>query len=115
VLIETVEEGAKKTLNIPATFLTENSIHSSLVAEVTQSWTGTARLALFLDCSPLGLVTLSQSFRDMMTKSKPPIVHAVRETIVVHSSFSEERRLDISNELNKVNLQRLDQIPLTLS
>lgn len=71
VLIETVEDGAKKTLNIPDTFLTEKSLHSSLVVEVTQAWTGTARLALFLDCSPLGLVSLSQNFRDMRGNVKP--------------------------------------------
>lgn len=77
MIIETIEDSAKKTLNIPSTFLTEQSTHTNLVVEVTQSWQGTAKLALFLDCSPLGLVTLSKSMRDMMFKVKPPLVRAV--------------------------------------
>lgn len=77
VIIETIEDAAKKTLNIPTTYLTETSSHSSLVVEVTQSWTGTAKLSLFLDCSPLGLVTLSKTMRDMMVKVKPALVRAV--------------------------------------
>jgi syndecan 4 len=36
-------------------------------------------LSLFLDCSPLGLVTLSKTMRDMMLKVKPALVRASRD------------------------------------
>lgn len=97
VIVETVEDSAKKTLNIPANFLNEKSVHASLVVEVTQSWTGTARLALFLDCSPLGLVTLSKSLRDMMTRVKPALVRANRDRrikVTVHPSLDAREALD---------------------
>jgi len=98
VLIETLEDGAKKTLNIPATFLTETSVHTSLVVEVTQAWTGTARLALFLDCSPLGLVTLSQNMRDMLGKVKPHLPLRVsrdrRVKASVHPSLDAREAMD---------------------
>jgi len=77
VKIESIKESAKNVLKIPAAFLNEESIHESLVIQITQPWTGTSRLSLFLDCAPLGLVTLSSSLRNMMNQVKPPLVHAV--------------------------------------
>ncbi len=79
VVIETIHDQEKKTQNIPSAFLNESSNHENFVVEVTQPWTGTAKLALFLDCHPLGLLTLNKSPRDMLHKIKPPLVRAVRK------------------------------------
>lgn len=78
VIIETIEDQVKKAQNIPSSFLNETSNHENFVVEVTQPWTGTAKLALFLDCHPLGLLTLNKSPRDMLRRIKPPLVRAVR-------------------------------------
>ncbi|KAJ8980462.1 hypothetical protein NQ317_007658 [Molorchus minor] len=78
VVVETLEDGRKRSQHFTVDFLHDDSIIKSLILDVNQTQPG-AHATLYIDCTSYGLVATPKSMRDMFSSKRDPQIEVFHE------------------------------------